>query len=87
MSNGSTSEWVCWTTVIDKNNINDTFFSHSGYDSDVEREKNMDYSSKIYLNPNQEKGGVKPHLQETKDDAKLVLNVFVTSNTQISKAY
>jgi len=47
----------------------------------------MDYSSKIYLNPNQEKGGVKPHLQETKDDAKLVLNVFVTSNTQISKAY
>ena len=35
-----------------------------GYDSDVEREKNMDYSQKIYINPIREKEGVKPHLQE-----------------------
>ena len=36
----------------------------AGYDSDVEREKNMDYSEKIYINPIREKDGVKPHLQE-----------------------
>ncbi|KAL5008221.1 hypothetical protein ScPMuIL_013802 [Solemya velum] len=35
-----------------------------GYDSDVEREKNMDYSSKIYVNPIREKEGVKPNLQD-----------------------
>ena len=41
-----------------------------GYDSDVEREKNMDYSQKIYVNPIREKEGVKPHLQEKATVAK-----------------
>ncbi|ESO87658.1 hypothetical protein LOTGIDRAFT_166239 [Lottia gigantea] len=34
------------------------------YDSDVEREKKMDYTSKIYISPIREKEGVKPHNQE-----------------------
>lgn len=44
-----------------------TSFLHrpGGYDSDVEREKKMDYTSKIYSNPIHEAGqGVKPHRQE-----------------------
>ncbi|XP_071162130.1 echinoderm microtubule-associated protein-like 6 [Mytilus edulis] len=41
-----------------------------GYDSDVEREKNMDYGKKIYANTNKERDGVKPHLQETIQAAK-----------------
>lgn len=36
----------------------------TGYDSDVEREKNIDYNTKIYVNPIREKEGTKPHLQE-----------------------
>ena len=37
----------------------------SGYDSDVEREKNIDYTSKIYTNPIREKSGaVKPQQQK-----------------------
>jgi hypothetical protein len=30
----------------------------------VEREKNMDYNTKIYINTIREKEGTKPHLQE-----------------------
>ena len=42
-----------------------TSFTSGGYDSDVEREKAMDYSSKTYSAPIREPGeGVKPHLQE-----------------------
>lgn len=39
-----------------------------GFDSDVEREKKVDYISKTYANPIREAsvGGVKPHLQEDK---------------------
>ena len=41
-----------------------------GYDSDVEREKRMDYQSKIYAAPLRDAGaGVKPHLQEEKQGA------------------
>ncbi|XP_033122529.1 echinoderm microtubule-associated protein-like 6 [Anneissia japonica] len=36
-----------------------------GYDSDVQREKDMDYSAKTYNNPIRETMGVKPHLQES----------------------
>ena len=46
------------------------FISCAGYDSDVEREKNMDYSKKIYANPIREKEGIKPHLQETVEVSK-----------------
>ena len=36
-----------------------------GYDSDVDREKQLDYCSKTYSNPIREVGrGVKPHQQE-----------------------
>ncbi len=38
-----------------------------GYDSDVAREKNMDYSKKIYVNPVREIGAKKPHLQEVQE--------------------
>jgi len=47
-----------------------------GYDSDVEREKSMDYQSKIYTKPIQEREGVKPHLQETAQQARWVLMVM-----------
>ena len=41
------------------------FCSPGGYDSDVDREKQLDYSSKTYSNPIREVGqGVKPHQQE-----------------------
>lgn len=39
-----------------------------GYDSDVQRESHIDYSSKIYCNPIRETDGVKPHLQPAKEE-------------------
>ncbi|XP_013391678.1 echinoderm microtubule-associated protein-like 6 [Lingula anatina] len=39
-----------------------------GYDSDVTREKDMDYDAKTYANPIRETTGVKPHLQEQKEE-------------------
>ena len=42
----------------------------TGYDSDVEREKKIDYSTKIYASSVQEKEGVKPHLQQTEEAEK-----------------
>lgn len=40
-----------------------------GYDSDVAREKSIDYSQKTYANPIREKSGVKPrHQQDDSDD-------------------
>ena len=39
-----------------------------GYDSDVEREKNLTYEDKIYANPLRTTKGVKPHLREKQDD-------------------
>ena len=35
-----------------------------GYDSDVAREKNIDYTTKTYINPIRTTTGVKPHEQE-----------------------
>ncbi|XP_072031189.1 echinoderm microtubule-associated protein-like 6 isoform X3 [Amphiura filiformis] len=46
----------------------DTDSEEEGYDSDVQREKDMDYGSKTYTNPIRETKGVKPHLQEQDDD-------------------
>lgn len=45
-------------------------FVPTGYDSDVEREKKMDYGSKIYVNPIRERAGVRPHLQNTQELAR-----------------
>ena len=39
-----------------------------GYDSDVEREKNMNYEDKTYVNPLRTTKGVKPHMREKQDD-------------------
>lgn len=39
-----------------------------GYDSDVEKEKNLTYEDKIYANPIRTTKGVKPHLRERQDD-------------------
>ena len=39
-----------------------------GYDSDVEKEKNLTYEDKIYANPIRTTKGVKPHLREKEDD-------------------
>lgn len=39
-----------------------------GYDSDVEKEKNLTYEDKIYANPLRTTKGVKPHLREKQDD-------------------
>ena len=38
-----------------------------GYDSDVEREKNLNYSDKIYANPIRTTKGVKPHLRQSQE--------------------
>lgn len=37
---------------------------YTGYDSDVAREKNMDYTTKIYAASIREMTGVKPHHQQ-----------------------
>ena len=42
----------------------------SGYDSDVAREKNMDYTTKIYNDPIRKKTGVKPHEQDYEEEEK-----------------
>ena len=39
-------------------------FFPAGYDSDVAREKNIDYAAKTYANPIRETKGVKPHEQD-----------------------
>ncbi|XP_020620193.1 echinoderm microtubule-associated protein-like 6, partial [Orbicella faveolata] len=39
-----------------------------GYDSDVQKEKNLTYEDKIYANPIRTTKGVKPHLREKQDD-------------------
>lgn len=39
-----------------------------GYDSDVQREKNLNYEDKTYANPLRTTKGVKPHLREKQDD-------------------
>ncbi|XP_077993248.1 echinoderm microtubule-associated protein-like 6 [Glandiceps talaboti] len=41
-----------------------------GYDSDVQREKNIDYTTKTYATNLREHSGVKPHLQETEEEQK-----------------
>ena len=46
---------------------------YTGYDSDVAREKNMDYSSKTYANPIRSTKGVKPHEQDYDQEAKYVV--------------
>ena len=47
-----------------------------GYDSDVEREKKMDYQSKIYAAPLRDAGaGIKPHLQEDKPGTSCTLSL------------
>ena len=45
-----------------------TFYFAPGYDSDVAREKNMDYTLKTYANSLRETSGVKPHEQEYESD-------------------
>ena len=40
----------------------------SGYDSDVEREKKMDYSSKIYTGSLRESSGTKPQHQNVEEN-------------------
>ncbi|GFN97686.1 echinoderm microtubule-associated protein-like 6 [Plakobranchus ocellatus] len=50
----------------------DTDDEEEGYDSDVAREKNIDYTTKIYVNPMREKAGVKPHLQERESEKQQV---------------
>ena len=44
----------------------------SGYDSDVEHEKNIDYSTKTYINPIRSTTGVKPHQQQYEDSDRYV---------------
>ena len=42
----------------------------SGYDSDVEREKKIDYSSKIYTGSQREFSGTKPQHRNIEEDRK-----------------
>ena len=59
---------------------------YSGYDSDVEREKKIDYATKIYVNPKVEKEGIPPHLQEQKEKAKYG-KFYVTINNKACKVF
>ncbi|XP_046338524.1 echinoderm microtubule-associated protein-like 6 isoform X1 [Haliotis rufescens] len=58
------------TNATGDSDDSDTDEEEEGYDSDVEREKKMDYGSKIYVNPIREKAGVRPHLQNTQELAR-----------------
>ncbi|KAH3854417.1 hypothetical protein DPMN_096959 [Dreissena polymorpha] len=65
------------TTMCGQSDDSDTDSEEEGgYDSDVQREKNMDYMTKIYVNNVREKQGVKPHLQETSEKK----SAFVSRN-------
>ncbi|XP_047132983.1 echinoderm microtubule-associated protein-like 6 isoform X1 [Hydra vulgaris] len=57
----------------------------SGYDSDVEREKNIDYLSKIYTNPLRESSGNKPQLKEVPNEEKKKVNRGESEKTVIPK--
>lgn len=57
-----------------------------GYDSDVEREKKMDYQSKIYAAPLRDAGaGIKPHLQEDKPGTSCTLTTISSSQAVSSQ--
>ncbi|XP_050404782.1 echinoderm microtubule-associated protein-like 6 [Patella vulgata] len=69
---GADTAVMVWSHIMSANKTNtcgesddsDTDSEEEGYDSDVEREKNMDYNTKIYVSPIREKEGVKPHCQQ-----------------------
>nr|KAG5687806.1 hypothetical protein BaRGS_005436 [Batillaria attramentaria] len=48
----------------------DTDSEEEGYDSDVEREKKIDYSGKIFATSVQEKAGVRPNMQKMEEEEK-----------------
>jgi len=50
----------------------DSDSEEEGYDSDVQREKDIDYSAKTYGNPIRDTEGIKPHLQPTQPEEKYV---------------
>ncbi|XP_071834835.1 echinoderm microtubule-associated protein-like 6 isoform X3 [Apostichopus japonicus] len=74
---GADTSLMVWSHQMpgDRENIHgdsddsDTDSEEEGYDSDVQREKDMDYGSKTYSsNPLRETAGVKPHLQQVEED-------------------
>ncbi|KAK7103893.1 echinoderm microtubule-associated protein-like 6 [Littorina saxatilis] len=75
---GADTAVMVWArqSVLDKGGVqgesddSDTDSEEEGYDSDVEREKKMDYSTKIYASSVQEKEGVRPNLQEQEEEEK-----------------
>ena len=44
----------------------------TGYDSDVAREKNLDYTLKTYANPIRQNVGVKPYQQQYEEEERSV---------------
>ena len=63
---GADTSLMVWTTLDTKEACSQNALEsdsdsevESGYDSDVEREKNIDYLSKIYTNPLRESSGNK----------------------------
>ncbi|PIK34378.1 putative echinoderm microtubule-associated protein-like 6 [Apostichopus japonicus] len=63
------TERIFTATVMTRIQTQKRKVRHLRYDSDVQREKDMDYGSKTYSsNPLRETAGVKPHLQQVEED-------------------
>lgn len=67
---------IVWTRegAADEVSLNvdddDTDSEEEGYDSDVEREKCINYVSKTYVSPVRDSSVVRPHLKQQPDTAK-----------------
>lgn len=57
-----------------------------GYDSDVQKEMDIDYKTKIY-EPLRQTSGVKPQHQETEPSARYVTHISVCMSGQFSDSY
>ncbi|XP_041352370.1 echinoderm microtubule-associated protein-like 6 isoform X2 [Gigantopelta aegis] len=74
------------TNACGESDDSDTDDEEEGYDSDVEREKKMDYTSKIYVNPIMEKEGVRPHLQDMQQLAKPAVSRYTAVPPKVLRA-
>ena len=65
------------TASVDEADDDTDSEEESGYDSDVEREKKIDYTTKIYTNPLRETTGTKPQKQAVEETRKYVILTFL----------
>ncbi|KAI0227896.1 Echinoderm microtubule-associated protein-like 6 [Lamellibrachia satsuma] len=82
-SHGSVGDRVCARGDSDDSDTDSE--EEGGYDSDVAREKNMDYTTKIYTDPIRKKSGIKPHEQEYEEEEKPVASRQARPQQKVKK--